>query len=233
MLFLQWLNEVRKQLRILITGSLLIGLLGIYQGISNRPVPPWMYAVSAAFFLAWAVFAAWARERILLEEERAALQVIEKKLYDGRPIFVLELNYLSGWSFHLQNCGSRPARYVELATQTSKAGRYDLHFYEVSVLEPNKPPVAVNWVVTESRKLVGLHPSQKALNDFLNDVPQVENPFERAVFIWFDVTIKYRDTDESVNQAIVRFCFDLDSQTMKAAAVPYTERKVNPAAPSK
>jgi hypothetical protein len=59
MLFLYWLNEVRKELRALVTGSLLLFGLGIYQTTTTRVVPPWIYGAVVAVFLGWAFFGAW------------------------------------------------------------------------------------------------------------------------------------------------------------------------------
>jgi hypothetical protein len=62
MLFLHWLNEVRKELRALITGSLLLGALGLYQSITARKVPWFVYAGITIFFLMWAFFGVWAKQ---------------------------------------------------------------------------------------------------------------------------------------------------------------------------
>jgi hypothetical protein len=71
MIFLRWLNEVRKELKALFTGSLLLVVLGLYQTITTRVVAPWIYGVVVAVFLGWAFFGAWAKEhhqRLVLEE---------------------------------------------------------------------------------------------------------------------------------------------------------------------
>lgn len=63
MLFLLWLNEVRKEFRVLLTGSLLLGALGLFQVlVTSAHVPRWVYAAIAAGFLVWAFFRTWARE---------------------------------------------------------------------------------------------------------------------------------------------------------------------------
>jgi hypothetical protein len=62
MLFLEWLKEVRKEVRALLSGSLLIISLGIYQGISGAKVPWWLYAAIICCFLVWACYGTWVRE---------------------------------------------------------------------------------------------------------------------------------------------------------------------------
>jgi hypothetical protein len=161
------------------------------------------------------------QERKAAESDRLRLQA-ENKIYDGRPIFVLEIrsrNAMGWWTFHLRNCGLRTARYVRLQSVKSQAGNYHLHFGEISVLEPNKES-AVRIGVNNSWELN----QQDMLLKFLLDNPKADDPLQRIVFAWFDVEIKFRDMDESVGDAVVRFSFDVDSQTLGAHAVPYTER---------
>jgi hypothetical protein len=63
MLFLLWLNEVRKEFRVLLTGSLLLGTLGLFQVLfTSAHVPRWVYLAIGAGFLVWAFFRTWARE---------------------------------------------------------------------------------------------------------------------------------------------------------------------------
>jgi len=67
MLFLAWLNEVRKELTALITGSLLLFGLGLYQSTTDKHVPGWMYFGIVVGFLGWAFFGAWAKQHKKLE----------------------------------------------------------------------------------------------------------------------------------------------------------------------
>jgi len=41
--FFRWLNAIRKELKALITGSLLLAFLGLYQSITGKQVPAWAY----------------------------------------------------------------------------------------------------------------------------------------------------------------------------------------------
>lgn len=190
--------------------------------------------VITSVFFGWALFGAWEKQYKRSEEAGRRADEIEAKLYDGRPVFVLETRRFSktGWSFYLTNCGHRTARYVQLGTQKSRAEKYELHFLEVPVLEAQKEATLVSWWVSESRSLEGTVLDAALLFKFLNDVRTYEDPLERAVFIWFDVPITFRDMNEVPGEAVVRFCFDLESQMMKAAAVPYTERPAKAAVSS-
>src|SRR5262249_2732584 len=140
------------------------------------------------------------------------------------PIFILEVrsqNPMGWWNFYLRNCGHRTARYIRPQSVQSLAKNYELHFGEISVLEPN----------AETPMRIGVNDSwephfhvEEMLVKFLNDNPVTEDPLQRAVFTWFDILIKFRDMDESVGDAVVRFCFDVDSKALGGSAVPYTER---------
>jgi hypothetical protein len=71
MLLLKFFDEFRKELKALVTGSLLLGLLGLYQAISRRNVSWWVYAVITVFFLGWAFYGVWRREYLRAEAETA------------------------------------------------------------------------------------------------------------------------------------------------------------------
>lgn len=212
----QFAKELLGQWGTLVTSGALIGALGIWQGLGHPVRPSIYWAVGLVAFLA-------AGYRVWLLENRLRLDA-EKRNYDGRPIFVLEIrgrNPMGWWIFYLRNCGQRTARYVRLQSVKSLAKNYELHFGEIPVLEPN----------TESAVCIGVNDSwdpnylvQDMLLKFLNDNPTADDPLQRAAFIWFDVPIKFRDMDESAGDAVVRFCFDVERKALGASAVPYTER---------
>lgn len=222
MLFLGWLNAVRKELKALITGSLLLGGLGLYQAITGRQFPWWLYAGLTALFLAWAFFGAWAEEHRNAEDAK-------QKLYDGRPLMALEV-IPCGISAHqvrpkinLRNIGARPARLAKPQTVTSYQDKYELHFDEIDSVASTET-VAIGYWVTSHQEC------QHTLWDFLRDVKDTDDPLQKAALIWWDIRIKYRDTDESVREELTRLCFDLQSSVLYTTAPPYTERGFKPRA---
>ncbi len=58
----------------MITGSLLLGLLGLYQSITHKSIPWWLYASIAFVFLGWAFFGAWNKQHKRAEDELAKNQ---------------------------------------------------------------------------------------------------------------------------------------------------------------
>lgn len=224
MLLLRWVNEVRKELRALITGSLLLGALGLYQAITSRPVPWWVYIIVTLLFLGWAFFGAWARQFNETETALQKVRDVEKKIYDGRPIFVLEIRRQSNenWIFYLKNCGQRTARYIKLQTVRSNQKKYRLNFTEISASGPGEE-FSTYYYVDDS-------PVQnlQMLHKFLNDNEVHKDPLYNAAFEWFDVPIEFRDMDESICQQLVRFCFDVETKSLRAAGVPYTAKQLDP-----
>ena len=84
MLFLNWFNETRKELKALVTGSLLLGILGLYQGMTGKTVAGWLYATVFVFFLGWTFFGSWSKQykraheaesKIIAERERLRLSL--------------------------------------------------------------------------------------------------------------------------------------------------------------
>jgi hypothetical protein len=66
--FFKFVNEVRKELKALLTGSLFLAILGIYQTTTSRTVPPWVYWLVVFVFMVWAFFGAWNKQLSRTEE---------------------------------------------------------------------------------------------------------------------------------------------------------------------
>lgn len=141
-----------------------------------------------------------------------------RKHNDGRAIPMLEIvNQPAkqagscGPIFKLHNCGHRVARFVRVQPIHSTLEKFTLHFEELPLLHPGKSQVIAYWV-SESKLS-----NDQALREFLN------NHSEDAALIWFDTPIKFRDTDESVSEHNVRICFDVETDVLYVAAVPWTQ----------
>lgn len=73
-MFIQWLNAVRKEFKTLMTGSLLLTVMGLAQGLWQVPIPRWCYSVVVIAFLTWAFYQAWLKERHIRQENINALE---------------------------------------------------------------------------------------------------------------------------------------------------------------
>jgi hypothetical protein len=211
----EFIDAVRREWGALVTSGALIGVLGLWQDLGHPVLPGIYWAVGIGGFL-FAGYRAWLSENSLRLDA-------EKRIYDGRPVFVLEIrmNAMGWWTFYLRNCGNRTARYVRLQSLESGAKNYTLHFAEITVLEPN----------SESAMRIGVNDSwdpnyevQEMLLKFLRDNPAADDPLQETVITAFDAPIKFRDMDESAREAVVRFYFDVDRKVLSASAVPYTEK---------
>jgi hypothetical protein len=217
MLLAQWLNAIRSEFRALITGSLLLATLGLYQVFTDRPVSPWLYSAIVLFFLCWALFKTWAKEK-------ARADAAIRSIYEGQPIFALEVRRVTmdgGYNFHLENCGERPARHVHLSSVSSYRENYDLHFGEITVLRPHSEGTdTVSYRVTDKNSKAA------RLSAFLKDNP------EGAAVVWWDIHIEYWDTDNAIKVGgIVRLCYDVETGALFVRAAPYTALGFKPHSP--
>jgi hypothetical protein len=73
-MFIQWLNAVRKEFKTLMTGSLLLTVMGLAQRLWQVPIPRWCYSVVVVAFLTWAFYQAWLKERHIRQENINALE---------------------------------------------------------------------------------------------------------------------------------------------------------------
>jgi len=162
------------------------------------------------------------------EVRKSELRIIELQgeIYDGRPLFVIEINRQPQWNssnphipvFNLRNCGQRPARFVSLGSIKSNRDRYTLHFHELPVLRPDDVLPISYWINERSKEVS----DQRWLWEFLDDHP------DDAGVLWWDIEVSFRDTDESTHKELVRVCFDVESKQLFVRAVPHTERNRKP-----
>jgi hypothetical protein len=226
-LLFRWINEVRKQLKALVTGSLVLGGLGLYQEISGSLVPWWAYTAITVVFLVWALFGAWKQEYLRSEATERKAKEIETRLYDTRPVFVLDIRFRQHrtWEFVLRNVGGRTARFVKLEQQISGQARFMLNFREILALPPTESSPVNFWVTDSSvRELLPILNDSRMLAEFVADNPSSDDPAKNTALTWWDIPIRFRDTDESVQVELVRLCYDVESGVLYATAPPYTER---------
>src|SRR6266436_8781858 len=57
--FGRWIDSVRKEVKALVTGSLLLSMMGMVNVVFHVHIPGWCYAVVIIFFLGLAFFRAW------------------------------------------------------------------------------------------------------------------------------------------------------------------------------
>jgi hypothetical protein len=83
----------------------------------------------------------------------------------------------------------------------------------------------IQWV-TEGKlpELIPVAGDQAMLRKFLNDNGKPDDPVDNVALHWWDILIKFRDTDESVKEEIVRLCHDVQTGSLYATVPPYTER---------
>jgi hypothetical protein len=129
----------------------------------------------------------------------------------------------------LKNVGVRPARYVNMEPQPSFQKNFHLQFGQILAILPNGFE-GVPYSVTDRafQEIQEIAPAkrieQPLLLQFLRDVEKHDDPLQNAALIWWDIPIKFRDTDESVKEEITRLCFDVERGVLYATVPPYTER---------
>lgn len=214
------LNALRKHWGTLASGGAIIGGLGIWQG-TGHTVPGWIYWTIALVDLLIAAFLAWRDQLSAAEGHLRQVAELEKRIYDGRPLFILTayrvgekkvLPAKNEWSFRVKNCGSRPARWVRLEQIPSYKDNFNLSFGTIPVLPPGGEE-HLGYEVNPKRSLDSCQ-----LYEFLDD----HGP--DYALGWWDVTIKFRDTDDHVGEELVRLCYDAQYDVLYGTAVPYTER---------
>ena len=135
----------------------------------------------------------------------------------GRPIFVLEvagtppLRSNNDWKFLLTNCGARTARYIKLSTIRSEIGAYEIWFKEIPALLAGQQ-IAVDYNVVSRRR--NEWDKKISLWDFAMDHPSVGG--RGTTYFWYDISIEYRDTDDSVRSGgVIGVCFDTSREILK------------------
>lgn len=158
-------------------------------------------------------------ERVVKAE--AAKTEAERRIYDGRPLIVLRVAAIAGtrergkpeYVLYVQNCGHRAARWVTIEEARSKCENYRLEFSRVPVVEPGKEVTLACEVST-----IG-YPSEPATVDEFG----TDNG-EDTYVVWYDIQIKFRDTDESMQEDTARLCYYPHEHILCSAEVPYTRR---------
>jgi hypothetical protein len=70
--FFRWLDAVRKEFATLVTGSLLLALMGLAQGVWQVPIPRWSYLAVTGCFLTWAFYRTWLKQHSALQSANVA-----------------------------------------------------------------------------------------------------------------------------------------------------------------
>jgi hypothetical protein len=175
---------------------------------------PW-YAWSLLGFGLIIVFAV-ERAHQLISAAEARAEESNAKMYDGRPLFVLEV-LRSGrqWDFRLRNCGDRTARYVKLNSIPSRGekSKYVLHFQEIPAMPKGSEAPLFFWV--SELFSTDTFPLSKFLNEHSPD----------AALIWWDIRVKFRDVNEAVEDGgIVRLCFEVESGVLYSTCALHCTR---------
>lgn len=192
--------------------------LSLYVAATNRS-NAWVVgamAILAALMFVVSAYHAWAEQY----EARAAA---EAAIYDGRPLFVLKVIEQPSWKtqypkapvFELTNCGKRPARHIYLVSQRSHLKNYTLSFAQIPLLSPDCTETLAYEVDQHGA-------DQRALSEFIRNNPQ------DSALVWWDIEIAFRDSSDVRGTDTIRLCFDVESQVLYTAAVPYTEKKITP-----
>ena len=116
--------------------------------------------------------------------------------------------------FYIQNCGQRTARWVTLEHAESGLKKYRLTFNLVSVVEPGKETHLGYEICT-----IGYPSSAATINEFLTDNQ------DNTYVVWYDIQIKFRDTDESMQEDTARLSYWPSEQAFSSSEVPYTRRQ--------
>jgi len=120
-----------------------------------------------------------------------------------------------------------------MESQPSLQKAYNLRFGEILALPANVEASLSYWV-TDSlfHQIIPVEGErQSMLEKFLNDNPVHDDPIMNPALVWWDIAIKFRDTDESVKEELTRLCFDVQSGVLYATVPPYTERGFKPPKP--
>jgi len=175
------------------------------------------------------------------EETQKELEDAQSRIYDGRPLLVLDTLGTPRWddeasgeyTFCISNKGRRSARWVQPESITSKGGRYRLHFESTAGIGQNERPCIGHWVEDiRAPELIATTLDKHMLREFIYDgYDPNADIFEKLALVRWEVVIKFRDTDESVKSDITHLCYDYQSACLYTTDAPYTERGFKP--PSK
>jgi len=121
------------------------------------------------------------------------------------------------WKFLLTNCGARAVRYAQLSTIRSEIGAYEICFKEIPFLQAGNK-VTVDYEVIPRREDDRDNMRRATLLDFGKD-----HAGERGhTYLWYDISIQYRDADDSIRDGgVVSVCFDLAKQILKTEGADY------------
>lgn len=154
-----------------------------------------------------------------LAESEANRKEAETRLDNGHPILVLHVGKMAGsyemapskYVLHLQNCGNRPARWVNVSSIQSTEKNYRLSFSRIAVIEP-KATEYLHYAVH------GMGGSAASIESFLADVPD-------GVYVTrYDLELKFRDTDESERTDTARLAYWPTDKVLGSVEVPYTKK---------
>ena len=218
--FARWIAAVVSTWYGWVGASATAGLVGFGQGLGWWESPgKRTYVVLLVIGFIISVFGAWHKQYMIAEEALG-------KVYDGRPIIVLEILGQPSASktnplpeskydapvFGLHNCGNRTARFVNIEPLKSILGDHSIHFQSLVSLEPGQH-CPISFAVDDTRRA-----DAELTWKFLHD-----NPLESAL-VWYDTKINFRDAGESAMAETVRLAFDVETEYLYTTAVPYTQR---------
>ena len=179
---------------------------------ANNRIALYVTFAAAIVMLLIASYLAWRGEyRSRLEAEKA--------IYDGRPLFTLEIVQQPSWQtqnpkdaiFRLTNCGKRAARYVRLDSQKSTLRGHTMEFVQLPLLSPDNSEMLAYAIDQHGA-------DQRALCEFLQNNP------EDSALVWWDIKVNFRDTNDAQAEDLIRLCYDVQSKALYTTGVPYTER---------
>src|SRR5438128_11448149 len=79
--FLRWLNSFRRELRLLVTGSLLLAIMAMAQGVFGVPIPKSAYMLVVGFFFLWASFNVW---KVTTDSSNKEINRLQKEIEEIR-----------------------------------------------------------------------------------------------------------------------------------------------------
>lgn len=167
------------------------------------------------------------RESLSKAEAAKAKAEAEARIYDGRPILVLEVGQPSQdgepWTFKLRNAGQRAPRFIRIRSARSQLGNHVLHFGMVQTINSVLGECVPHWVDEYSSY------EPKLLLDFFHDVDKhEEDPWRRPVLSAYDIEVAFWDSNNTELTQLVRLCYDFDSNVVSSMEVPYEKRTVTP-----
>jgi hypothetical protein len=175
------------------------------------------YAILAAILVFVSAYRIWLKEYNQKLAEILKMENTKRNFLEGQPVLILHATYSdlkpndrADDVFRVQNCGTRAARWVHVKSVPSQLKHYSLEFGQIPVLTAG-PSQGIQCQVWPLAAGIGLW-------EFFHD----SDP--EAALVWFDVIIECRDTNESLVETLVRIAFDIQAKSLRACAVPYTQK---------